>query len=105
MNKYHSRRTSVNDMVFASAAEARRYEELLLLQHVREIQNLRCQVSYRIVVNGETICTYVADFQYFDCRKNETVIEDVKGVRTPVYRLKAKLMKAVNGITIQEIAA
>jgi len=31
------------------------------------------------------------------------VVEDVKGVKTPVYRLKKKLVEALHGITIQEI--
>ena len=43
---------------------------------------------------------YKADFRYIE--KGETVVEDVKGMRTPVYNLKRHLMKAVHGIEIRE---
>jgi hypothetical protein len=67
------------------------------------IYGLRLQPRYPLTVNGVKVGTYVADFAYVDAAGDD-VVEDVKGVRTPVFKLKAKLMKAVHGITVEEIA-
>lgn len=65
-----------------------------------EIEDLELQVVYKMEVNGMLVCKYLADFRY---RQNgEVVVEDVKGVSTPVYLLKKKLMKACHGIDISE---
>lgn len=83
-------------MRFASQAEYRRYLELKLFA-----TNLELQPKFPIVVNNKKICTYVADFKYLDDKGNE-VIEDVKGVKTPVYKLKKKLVEALYPIKIIE---
>lgn len=88
---------------FASKLEARRYGELLWLQSRGEVSELRCQVRYRLVVNGMLIGTYVADFVYRE--GGAEIVEDTKGVLTTVYELKRKLMLAVHGITIREVYA
>jgi hypothetical protein len=49
-----------------------------------------------------TVCLYVADFQYFT-RDGERVIEDVKGIRTPVYKLKKAWFEAQYGVQIREV--
>lgn len=95
-SKYGNKRTGG----FASKKEARRHGELLLLQKIGEISDLKTQVYYDLSVNGQMICAYAADFVYNE--NGRTIVEDVKGFRTPVYRLKAKLMKAIFGITIKE---
>lgn len=86
---------------FDSRREARRHEELLLLEKARDIADLKRQVPFRIEINGELVCTYKADFTYI--KTGALVVEDTKGYRTPVYRLKKKLMKAVHGIDIKEV--
>jgi hypothetical protein len=91
----------VNGVVFASKKEASRYMELLLLQRAGEIKELELQVKFSIDINGVHICNYFADFRYKP-RRGDAVIEDVKGMRTPVYNLKKKLMLACHGITIWE---
>ena len=88
---------------FASKAEAARYSELKFMEQAGEIKNLILQPSYAIVIAGKKICTYRADFQYEDMRGK--IIEDVKGVLTPIYRLKKKLVEAVHGVTITEVRA
>ncbi len=89
------------DMIkFPSKGEAKRYVELLLLVRAGMIQDLELQVTFMLDVNGMLICKYIADFVYQEGGKE--VVEDSKGVRTPAYRLKAKLMRAVHGITIRE---
>jgi hypothetical protein len=49
---------------------------------------------------GEREVCYIADFVYQEDGK--LVVEDVKGHRTEVYKLKKKLMLWVHGIRIKE---
>ena len=99
--KYRNEPTEVDGHKFDSLAEARRYKDLKRLQEAGEISQLRLQPRYPIVVNGIPVCVYVADFSYIG--STGVVVEDVKGMRTAVYRLKAKLMRAVHGIDITEV--
>jgi len=100
-SKYNARPTLVGSLRFHSKKEARRYQELKLLEHAGEISGLELQVKYHMYINGQLISTYVADFVYQN-KKGQPVIEDCKGFRTPEYRLKKKLMAAIYGITILE---
>ena len=47
--------------------------------------------------------TYYADFRYLDAETGRTVVEDVKGVATPVYKIKKKIIEASYRIEIVEI--
>src|SRR3990167_6691075 len=101
MTKYHARRTEVDGITFDSLAEARRYGELKLLQAAGEIGHILVHPHWDIVVNGAKVCRYEADFEYTDTRHDgKKTVEDVNGVKTPIYRLKKKLMAAVHGIEI-----
>lgn len=104
MSKYHNRKTDG----FDSQAEANRYYELLLLQRAGRISDLQCQVKFRLLpaqyVGKKCIfkaVDYVADFTYYD-ETGEYVVEDVKGYRTDVYKLKAKMMYYFHHIRIKE---
>lgn len=107
-SKYRAVRTTVDGIKFASKREARRYGELKLAQAGGAIRNLALQVPYDLVVNGQKVGRYVADFVYHagpiapGFSTASTVVEDVKGMKTPVYNLKKKLMKAIHGIEILE---
>ena len=105
MNKYRAKPTVIDGIRFASQAEARRYEELLLLKRAKEIVGLEFQYKMPIFVGGRKICTYIADFRYQLRDTGQDVIEDVKGVKTSVYSLKKKLVEATYGITITEVKA
>ncbi len=101
MNKYRNIPTTIDGVTFASKKEARRYQELKLMQKANAITELTLQPVFPIEVNGQKICKYLADFQY---RENgELVVEDAKGVLTPAYRLKKKLVKALHGIEVKEV--
>lgn len=104
-HKYRAKPTVVDGIHFSSLKEAKRYGELKLLQRNGKISDLRLQPSFPIVIDGEKICTYIADFQYMDMQSKLVVVEDVKTIptMTPVYRLKKKLMKLVNRIEITEV--
>ena len=101
-NKYGAVKTTVDGIVFDSKREAVRYMELMVLQKNGQISRLELQPKYDCIIDGKKICTYRADFRYFT--KNGNIVEDVKGVKTPVYRLKKKLVEALYaGVIIQEI--
>lgn len=104
-HKYGAKRTTCQaGHSHPSKAEARRCDQLHLLQALGEIHRLEREVSFPISINGVKVCTYKADFAYFDGEKR--VVEDVKGVLTPVYRLKKKLVEAFYaGVKIVEVRA
>jgi hypothetical protein len=88
-----------------SKAEARRCDHLSLLQRVGEISDLQQQPRFPCVLNGAKLCTYVADFAYND-HEGRRIIEDVKGHKTQLYRLKKKLVEAIYvGTEIVEVLA
>jgi len=102
-NKYRAVKTEVDGITFDSKREAARYMELVLLERAGEISHLELQPSFVCMVNGHKICTYKADFRYFSA--SNSIVEDVKGMKTPVYRLKKKLVEALYpGVKIQEIS-
>lgn len=101
MSKYHAKKTEVDNVIFDSKREATRYQELKLMQQCGAIQNLSLQPKYAIIVEGQKICDYKADFSY-QTKQGQTIVEDCKGVRTPVYRLKKKLVRAIYGLEILE---
>jgi hypothetical protein len=100
--KYGAIKTTVDGITFDSKKEAARYVQLRNMQAVGKIEDLQMQVRYRLEVNGLKIADYIADFVYFDTTKARPIVEDVKGVRTAVYRIKKKLMEALHGIEILE---
>ena len=111
-SKYGNVKTEAGGFKHASKKQALRW--VLLRQWEREgkIRNLKREVSFPILVKGEKICDYRADHVYETvthdfCGGNVTiwdqVVEDVKGVKTDVYKLKKKLMRAVHGIDIKEV--
>ena len=108
-NKYHAKKTEVNGIVFDSAKEAKRYSELVLMQRAHQISGLRRQVKYELIptqrdADGNLIekeCYYKADFVYF--KHGKTIVEDTKGMKTPDYIIKRKLMYYKYGIEIQEV--
>ena len=107
MNKYRNQRVSLDGYNFASKAEARRYGELKLMLRAKEIWELVIHPQIPLVVCDVKIGTYVADFSYYNTHNGEKIIEDVKSppTKTPVYRLKKKLLRALYGIEITEIMA
>ena len=105
MTKYRAKKVTTADGTFDSKAELAHWGELKWRERAGEISHLKRQVKYSINVEGEHICDYYADFVYYDKATLQTLTIDVKGYKTDAYRLKAKLMKAVYGITILEVAA
>ena len=103
-NKYRAKKVKYEGLVFDSRKEYRRWRELLLLEKVGMIKGLRRQVKYELLprVPGKwpRPVVYIADFVYHEGKKE--IVEDVKGYRTDVYKLKKRLMWVVYGIEIRE---
>ena len=108
-NKYGNRKvTTFDGITFDSSKEAKRWGELKLLERVGAITDLKRQVEYILVppqyIDGKCVeraVKYIADFVYTEGSKN--VVEDTKGVKTPDYIIKRKLMLYVHNIRIREI--
>lgn len=105
-SKYGNRRTEYNGRMFDSALEARHARELDLLRRMKDpkerVTDVQYQVRYPMVIKGQKICTYIADFVVTYADKRVEVV-DAKGVLTDVYKLKKKLMKVLHSIDIIEV--
>lgn len=112
-SKFNAVPTMVAGIKFASKAEANRYRELVLLEKAGEITHLLLQPACLLYVTplGASrrdptelipVGTYRGDFQYLT-KAGQVVIEDVKGVRTPIYQLKKRIVEALYGIAIVEV--
>lgn len=102
-NKYGAVRTTVDGIEFASKAEARHYSRLKLRERAGEITNLQLQRRFDLIVHGEKVGVYIADFVYEEPEKIETgtlQVIDVKGVATPLFKFKAKVFEALYGVPI-----
>lgn len=99
MNKYRNKKVIVDDYIFDSIQESRRYKELKLLLKTGQIQNLELQPHFLLQEsfkkNGKTYrkIEYIADFKYIE--NNKIIIEDVKGIQTDVFKLKHKLFEKI----------
>lgn len=131
MSKYHSKKITVGGMTFDSKKEAARYQELYFMQKAGLITDLKRQVKFELIpsqkdAKGKVIerpVAYIADFVYKVpvttekqyCAKSgeigsitvefgyDTIVEDVKGMRTADYILKRKMMLWIHGIRIHEV--
>jgi hypothetical protein len=115
-SKYGAVPTTVDGITFHSAKEARRYQELKLLEKAGKIWDLQLQPRFPLLVESTTgylagafrtpaarrIGEYRGDFKYSDRRTTPYVVEDVKGFKTPLYRWKKKHVEAQYGIVIKE---
>lgn len=63
------------------------------------IQDLKRQVTFPLFANGKLICKLIADFRY--TKGGIDVVEDYKGLLTPVFRLKSKLFTANYGFDLK----
>ena len=109
MQKYGNRKTEVDGLLFDSKKEAERWCELKLLERAGVISDLFRQMPITLLPaqrndKGKVIerpVKYVADFMYTE--NGQTVIEDVKGVRTKEYIIKRKLLLWRFGLRIKEV--
>ena len=100
ISKFGNKKTNGYD----SKREYQRSLELKALQESGDISNLQEQVPFVVIEKqqGEREAKYKADFTYYT-KDGQFVVEDVKGMKTPEYILKRKLMLKVHGIRIVEV--
>ena len=102
MTKYNAKKTTINGITFASRLEATRFQQLRLLEKAGEISSLTLQPEFQIFQGyidpdtGEKTKSifYVGDFRYCDIANRRIIVEDTKGMETPEFRLKWKLVQS-----------
>ena len=99
--KYNAIRTTFDGINFDSKGECERYKQLKLLEEMGQIKNLQLKVVHKLELNGVHICNYESDFEYDD-NTGKHIVEDYKGFRTKEFKIKSKLMLALNGVEILE---
>jgi len=119
-HKYHAVRTVVDGVSFASKAEARRYSELRLLEKAGEIWELELQPSFPLHTASTTgqlgealkavagtrntlVGHYRGDFRYQDRRRGKAVVEDVKGMDTPMSKWKRRHVALQYGVLVEVV--
>ena len=100
-NKYGAVKTTVDNIRFDSKRESERYSELKLLFKNGHIHNLEIQPRFDFKIDGKHMFTYRGDFAYFD--GDRRIIEDVKGHKTAIYKLKKKIIEKAFSVRITEI--
>lgn len=117
--KYNNKKIEINGIKYDSKKEAKRHQELLLLERAGIIRNLQTQVKFVLIpaqrepdtigkrggkIKGKLLereVSYIADFVYEE--NGKTVVEDTKGMRTTDYIIKRKMMLYFHNIQIKEI--
>lgn len=104
--KYRNQKCESGGVKFDSKREMMRWHELVQMQARGEISELELQVPFILDQGfkafGVTfrVWKYIADFVYQ--KDGQTVIEDVKGIRTREYLTKKRFM-ARRGLEITEV--
>ena len=105
-SKYHNTKITTADGTFDSMRELHRWSELKLMEKAGLIYGLARQQRFELIpkqkLNGKAVkpCYYIADFCYV--QDGQMVVEDCKGMKTDVYKIKKKLMLWRYGIDIKE---
>lgn len=107
-NKYGAKKTEYNGDIYDSKKEASYAYKLDILRKAKgndkgndKVLDVERQVKFSIDVNDIHICNYILDFKV--TYPDRVVHYDVKGMLTPVYKLKKRLMKACHDIDIIEV--
>jgi hypothetical protein len=97
-HKFNAKPTTYDGIKFASKKEQKRYLELRVLESAGDILFFLRQTPMHLTGGVK----YVCDFLIFWADGTVT-FEDVKGMRTPMYKLKKKQVEALYPIIITEI--
>jgi hypothetical protein len=108
-SKYNNEKITIDNEVFDSKLEGRRYQDLKLAQEFGQIRKLKLHPRFYFTIRKVRIFSYYADFSYERLTESlsrqevwQSVIEDCKGKRTDIYKLKKKLIEAQHKIRIIE---
>jgi len=91
-NKFGAKPTFIDEIRFASKLEAKRYQQLKLLERAGHVVSFECQPKFELYAG----IRYIADFRV-NWKDGQTTVEDVKGVQTEAFKLKRKLFESLYG--------
>jgi hypothetical protein len=91
-----------NGIVYDSKAEAQFASRLDLWKKVGTVVSWRRQIPLELLVKGVRICKLIVDFDV-TWRDEPAELIELKGVETPVYKLKIKLARALYGPNIIKV--
>jgi hypothetical protein len=101
-NKYSAESSWIDGHRFASKAEAKYYMTLKLRERLGEVTDVRLQEPFVVLgPKGQVVTTYRSDFTFWDVKEGRRRVIDVKGVETPTFKLKKRVVEAFLGITIE----
>jgi hypothetical protein len=100
-SKYHAKRTQCGGgHTHPSKAEAKRCDELRLLERAGQIHRLEYEPQYWFSINGVQVkhengrrVGYKPDWRYF--QGDRQIVEECKGFRTADYVLRLAIFKAL----------
>lgn len=106
MRKYRNKPVIVDGLKFDSGKEAKRWQELKLLERAGQITQLNRQIAFALAPSVKIVgekrarpaLRFKADFVYY--RGDEYVCEDSKGFADTAFRIRQHLMKSVHGIDV-----
>ena len=109
-NKYNANKAvCAQGHLHDSRKECIRCNELHLLQRAKQISGLEVQKKFSLVparkypnMKNERSLDYIADFVYVDAASKKMIVEDCKGYKTEIYKIKKKLMYERFGYLINE---
>lgn len=105
MNKFYARKTPCrHGHTHASEREAKRCNELHMLERAGEIEDLQQQPRFLFAINGVAVkggngqqLRYTADFSFIDRHSGQRIIEDAKGrYRDDSWALRKAFFKALH---------
>lgn len=97
-HKFGAKRTELDGIKFASKKEATYYQSLNLTIKSGKLLFFLRQVPFHLPGGVK----YVCDFMEF-WEDGEVRVVDVKGMRTPAYKAKKRMVEALYPITIIEV--
>ena len=97
-SKYRAEPTIVDGIRFASKREAKYYQDLQLAKKSGELVYFLRQVPMHLPGNVKYLCDFVEFW-----KSGEVRFVDVKGFKTPMYRLKRKQVEALYPVKILEV--
>ncbi|MGZ2501769.1 DUF1064 domain-containing protein [Rhizobium leguminosarum] len=101
-NKFGAKKTMFEGILFDSKREAEVYRDLKLLERSGRISGFERQRKFELIVNGEIIGTYRADFAFIDHDQDcKFRVVDVKGVVTRDFKRVQKIIKAIYNIDVE----
>jgi len=96
-HKFNAQRTEIDGIKFASKREAKYYSDLLLAKRSGDLLFFLRQVPFHLPGNVRYVCDFAEFWKSGDIR-----FVDVKGFRTPMYKVKKKILESCYPIQIVE---